>query len=239
MLKPANTAQPVMSEPQLLAVPSEADSASNIVARHRELSMRYWREPSQRAGLIDELQSLARIIYFNGHPYCVAPYVVQPGESLSIIAAMHGLSWEYVARLNQIAPSATRAGQKLKLIPGPFAAVVDLSDREITVHAHGYYVCHFPIAWSGTAATLRGKLTVLGKERNPEFVSLARTVDREDPANPLGEHWINLGEGMIIHGTPTQSSAIAPPAEGIRLRSHDIDLLFDLLVEGSDVVIRD
>jgi lipoprotein-anchoring transpeptidase ErfK/SrfK len=60
----------------------------------------------------------------------------------------------------------------------------------------------------------------------------------DDPGNPLGERWISLGTDLGIHGTGplTDVSSTNQPGS-ISLGTRDIDDVYDILSEGSKVVI--
>ncbi len=60
-------------------------------------------------------------------------------------------------------------GQKLKVIKGPFAAVVDLSDMELTIHSHGHFVALFPVGIGKDIASPVGNFKVADKLRDPTY----------------------------------------------------------------------
>ncbi len=214
--------------------------AKQIILRHRELSSRYWREPDQRTEIALELEQLARKIYFSPETDFLPSYEVQPNDQLRLIARQYDVTWEYLAKLNRTKPEQIRPGQKLKMIKGPFDAVVDLNDYRITIHAHGYYVCSFPIGTGKDHSSPTGKFPVLNKERNPTYYGATKTISRDDPLNPLGEHWIDLGNGYGIHGTIEPDSIGRSQSKGcIRMNNADVAQVFDLLTTKSVVTIRE
>ena len=65
-------------------------------------------------------------------------------------------------------------------------------------------------------------------------------VDGDDPANPLGEYWLGLGDHIGIHGTIDPDSIGKASSRGcIHLADDDIAEVFQLLGVDSKVVIRD
>lgn len=214
--------------------------AGEILAAHKGLSRLYWQERSRREELQERIDETARRIFFSPQPHFIEPHVVQPGDRLEKIAAQHKLSWEYLARLNQISPQRIRAGQRLKLVRGPFGAVVELNDYCLTIHLQGYYVKRYPIGIGKDGSTPLGKFTVLNKVLNPQYTDPdGRVVDSDDPQNPLGERWIDLGNGYGIHGTIEPETIGQAASRGcLRLLDHDIIEVYDFLVVGSEVVIR-
>lgn len=213
---------------------------NDYLTAHRDLSTLYWYEPQNRAAFRDRIQHTARSIYAAPQPHYMAPYVVRPGDTLAKIAAEYKVPWTYLARLNNVEPGRVRANSKLKVIRGPFGAVVDLSDFELTIHAHGYYVRSYKIGIGAGQSTPIGEFKVGSKLENPTYYAPeGGVIEPDDPANPLGEYWLGLGDGYGIHGTIEPNSIGKAESKGcIRLRNDDVAEVFDLLTTGSTVMIR-
>ncbi len=228
-------------EPAPSQEPSPLDPArEQEIQRLRELSVHYWKQPQLRIEIDPEMRELSRTIYFQPEVHYLPAYKVQPNDQLRLIARNYQVSWQYLARLNRIEPEQIRVGQDLKVMQGPFGAVVDLSDRTLTVHAHGYYVCSFPVAVGKDHATPTGDFPVLNKVENPTYYGPDGVVSADDPRNPLGEHWIDLGNSCGIHGTIDPSSIGSAVSKGcIRMRPDDVALVYDLLTLESVVRIRE
>jgi len=65
-------------------------------------------------------------------------------------------------------------------------------------------------------------------------------IPHNDPKNPLGERWIDLGDSYGIHGTIEPDSIGTAASRGcIRLRDADIIEVYNFLVNGSLVEIRE
>ena len=209
------------------------------ILRHRQLSSQYWQHPEKRSEISIELEQLDRDIYFSPEKNYFPSYEVQPNDQLRLIARNYDLSWEYLANLNRTKPEQIRSGQKLKVLKGPFNAVIDLHDYRITIHAHGYYVCSFPIGTGKDGATPTGKYPILNKEQNPTYYGSSNVIGRDDPMNPLGEHWIDLGNSYGIHGTINPESIGQSVSKGcIRMHNADVAQVYDLLTLKSVVTIR-
>lgn len=212
----------------------------DFLKAHRALSKLYWNHADSQSELLPRLEQTARAIFFEPRPHFVEPYVVQPNDQLRIIAGKHQLSWEYLAKLNRTDPRRIQLGQKLKILKGPFAAVVDLGDFALTIHLQGYFVRRYQVGIGKDGASPVGKFTVLNKVENPQYTGPdGKVVPADDPANPLGERWIDLGESYGIHGTIEPDSIGTAASRGcIRMREKDVIEVYDFLVKGSEVVIR-
>ena len=219
----------------LLATGVPADE----IEAHRLLSTIYWQQPEARTALRRRIDTLAQNIYFlNGRHYMEA-YEVQPGDTLQNIARQYDVPWQYLAKLNRVDPRKVRTGQRLKVIKGPFSAIVDLSEFELTIHAHGYFVTRFSVGIGKDGSSPIGKFAVQEKLVDPTYYGPDGVVDHDDPTNPLGERWIDLGNSYGIHGTIDPASIGKSESRGcIRLHNDDVAAVYDLLTIGSEVTIR-
>ena len=204
-----------------------------------QLSNLYWKRPEIRDQLMKRLSVVSYRIYFAPQPHYMDGHVIQAGDLLQNIAKDYDVSWEYLTKLNRTDAKKIRAGQKLKVIRGPFAAVVDLSDREMTVHSHGHYVARFEVGIGQDNSSPLGTLKVQEKLRDPNYYGPTGVTKHDDPQNPLGEYWLDLGESFGIHGTIDESSIGKAESQGcIRMKNRDIADVYDLLTVGSEVLIR-
>lgn len=215
-------------------------AAEQDIIQLRELSTRYWKEFEERIVPDEDLLRLSHKIFFEPGKHYLPAYDVQPNDQLRLIARNYQVTWQYLARLNQVEPDKIRPGQQLKVLQGPFHAVVDLSQRQLTVHANGYYVHSFPVAVGKDHSTPTGEFPVLNKVENPTYYGPEGIIAADDPSNPLGEHWIDLGNSYGIHGTINPQSIGQAASKGcLRLHPNDVALLYDLLTTESIVIIRE
>lgn len=244
--QPAPTAKPVASPPDDPGVAATLIKVDAHLAReewlaaHKELSRLYWAYPEQREEFIDRINQTAQAIFFSPQPHFVEPHVITAGDRLQTVASKYKLTWEYLAQLNQIDPKRIRDGQRLKVIRGPFAAVVELADYSMTVHLQGYFVKRYAVGVGKDGASPIGKHAVLNKVVNPQYTAPdGKVLSGDDPANPLGERWIDLGHSYGIHGTIEPDSIGRAASRGcIRLGNEDVIEVYNFLVNASEVVIR-
>ena len=171
-----------------------------------------------RAALAD----LNRTILFGPRPFAADPYqslvTVEPGDLMQRIAARHDVTWELLSRVNDdLDPRRLRAGAKLKVIRGPFHAVVSKSRYAIDLYlgalpaaadpsapgtpapAAPLFVATFPVGLGTENGTPEGlwRVDAPRKLKNPTYHSPRGEgiVPGDDPSNPLGERWIPL-EGI-------------------------------------------
>ncbi|MFM9960764.1 MAG: L,D-transpeptidase family protein [Planctomycetaceae bacterium] len=214
--------------------------AGQVVEAHKALSKLFWENPGLRSSVQERIDFTAKAIYFSPQLHVQEPYVVQAGDQLRKIATKHQVPWQYLSRLNRVEPKRLREGQKLKVIDGPFGAVVTLRDFELTLHHRGQYVRSYACCIGKNNTTPVGKFKVLNKVTNPQYTDPSGKVfASSDPKNPLGTHWINLGDSYGIHGTIEPNSIGQAQSRGcIRLLNADVAEVYDLLDLGTEVVIR-
>jgi len=208
-------------------------------AAHKRLSAWYWNHPQDRPRFQETMEGLAQSIYFSPQPLYEDAYVVQSGDQLRKIAKQYKLSWQYLARLNQVNPRKIRVGQKLKIVNGPFDAVVDLSEFQLTILCRGQYVRQYSVGIGKDGTSPIGKFTVKDKLEDPVYYGPDGVIANDSPDNPLGERWIDIGDSFGIHGTIDPESIGKSESRGcIRMLNDDVAEVYDFLTVGSTVWIR-
>jgi lipoprotein-anchoring transpeptidase ErfK/SrfK len=186
-------------------------------------------------------------------------FSVPPGGVLAKIANSHEVSPELLMRINGITDARRlRAGQAIKVLNGPFHALINKSQFSLEVwlgepQAKGsMYITSFPVGLGKDDSTPTGVWAIQNKVKNPTYYSPRGEgiIAADDPKNPLGEYWIGLtgtdghavGKTSYgIHGTIDPSSIGKQQSMGcIRLKNEDIAQVFEMLLEGkSTVTVKD
>jgi LysM domain len=179
--------------------------------------------------LIDLLGQLAGTVVYSRQHLLQPPYKVQPGNRLETIAAQCNVPWQLLAKINGIEdPNRLNPGDELKIVRGPFAAIVDLEKRQLTLIVDDCYAGRFSLVGVGDLArNIEGRSFDVGEKLLNGPVS-----GRE--GSPI-HHWIRLGNESWIVGT--SDPATIHPA-GLNLNSRDAEDVFDILSVGSRVVVR-
>ncbi len=197
--------------------------------------------------------------YIAGDPLSTL-YTVKPGDALSRIARAQKVHthWRLIQRVNRLSsPERIRVGQKLKLVRGPFHAIVDKSDYRLDLFRGEtekpetwVYIRSFEVGLGEGNSTPIGHFIVRpdSKLENPAWVNPRNPSEKyagDDPNNPIGEFWIGLeglGDaaayaGYGLHGTIDPGSIGESRSMGcVRLLPDDIALLYECLVEGESLV---
>lgn len=230
--------------------------------RTLSLALRSGRLPAEDAARVRaRLAELNERLVFSGEllegdPYAIA-YVVERGDALSALPRKLGVQtdWRFIQRVNGIrSPSAVAAGRRLKVVTGPFHAVVDKTAYRLDLwlgdELDPVFVRSFDVGLGAEDGTPEGRFRVRpgSKLINPEWVN-PRTRERflpDDPKNPIGEHWIGLVgdephlanvQGYGLHGTIEPDSIGTASSMGcIRMHADDIALIWEVLVSPSSAI---
>ncbi len=184
--------------------------------------------------LTELLDQLAGSVIYSREHRLAPPYRVRPGDNLVQIARQYQVSWELLAKINGIRdPSHLEGIETIKVVRGPFHALVDLTRREMTLmlefqdaegQSHPLYAGRFPIRALSGVSDLEGQYEVLRKSPGP----------RAQESGPLA---LELSQQVIIHG-PTGADSPPKSRGSIELPQADMDDIYDILTIGSRVLIR-
>jgi len=179
-------------------------------------------------------QLAGEVIYSRKH-HLEKPYVVQPGESLQQIAEQYRVPWQLLAKINGVQdPERLTPGSNLKVIRGPFDAIVFLDRFELVLQVNGLYAGRFPIGIGRDPPRLEGTYLVKEKATRPTYYGPNGIINPGQPENPLGKYWIGLDERLGIHGTNDMRNLRRGDGRGaICLGDRDIEDVYDILSAGT------
>jgi lipoprotein-anchoring transpeptidase ErfK/SrfK len=181
-------------------------------------------------------------------------YKIQSGDSLVKIAKREnlGVDWRFIQRINRMSdPGKLTVGQPIKLVRGPFHAVVSKGKFRLdlyqgappavtgdgvvnTAGGSTVFVASFPVGLGEFGSTPIGAFMVKqgSKLVNPAWRN-PRTGEQfsaEDPKNPIGERWVGLEgieertrslTGYGLHGTIEPESIGTEKSMGCVRMLHD------------------
>jgi lipoprotein-anchoring transpeptidase ErfK/SrfK len=268
----APTTRPILHEPppQVVVTPplveARARLADDPLATRRILSGELLAGHLSGAELDEARELLSKaneqLIFsprvFRDDPFASA-YTIQAGDRIVKIAAAYGMSPELLMRINNIPdPRRIRPGQQIKVIRGPFHAVVGKHQFTMDIYlgapggAGSTFITSYRVGLGKDDSTPLGSWKAAGKLKNPAYYSPRGEgiIAADDPKNPLGEYWIGLtgidggavGKNSYgIHGTIDAASIGREESMGcIRMRNEDVAVVYELLVEGrSTIIVRD
>jgi lipoprotein-anchoring transpeptidase ErfK/SrfK len=179
-------------------------------------------------------------------------YQVASGDLLVNIGKKFDVPYQILMRINGIKkPSSLRAGQNIKVVQGPFHAVVNRERFMMYVYLGDVLVRVYPVSTGkpGRETPVGRWLVEAGKKQiNPAWTDpdTGKQFYPDDEENPLGERWIGLKgldgnakgrTGFGIHGTIEPEKIGTAASRGcVRLLNKDAEELYDMLTEGKSRV---
>jgi hypothetical protein len=205
----------------------------------------------QAKQITDLLDRLAGTVIYSRQSYLEPPYAVQPGDTIERVAQKYKVPWQLLARINGLMPpgapnsdEATKdqplpVGKELKVVQGPFDALVQLNRRQLTLMVQNRYAGRFPIGVGRDQPKLDGQYSVGDKKLNPTYYGPdGITISPNDPKNPLGGAWIGLTDRIGIHGAADPQNVGRDDNRGtICVGDRDLQDLYGILSVGSRVII--
>lgn len=191
--------------------------------------------PEQRQDMHDILDALAREVIYSRQHYLDIAYYPVPNETIDQIAAKFDIPVDILARINGMTAGAPiPTGTSVKVVPGPFRAEVDVNRNELTLFLGELYAGRYPISLGKDKEIVAGDFKVVDKQRDRNYYSDGNPIAGNDPANPYGGYWIDLGNDISIHGSSSQD---ADERGCISLSPKDVSDIFGMLAHGSQVTI--
>jgi hypothetical protein len=228
--------------------------AGKFAEAHQALS-KFYDHPEVPADMAKRitalLDQLAGTVIYSRQHHLEPAYTTQPGDTLGRLAERYSVPWQLLAKINGLMPpGASNAdstvedrpltpGTVLKVVRGPFDAVIHLDRRELTLMVRDCYAGRFPIGIGRDQPKLEGKYTVRDKTLRPTYYALdGVTIGPNDPKNPLGGAWIGLTDRIGIHGTSDPQAVGRDDNRGtICTSERDVQDLYGILSVGSRVTI--
>lgn len=263
--QPQNQLPPSASTADVISLMAQGETklTSDPVQARVLLSKAYPKAaPSDQAAIRAKLEELNKTLLFSpkvtpGDPLTEL-YTIASGDSFVRITKKHDLAvhWGLLQRINGISPNALRVGQKIKLVRGPFHAVVHKSDYRIDIFqgapddpASWLFIKSCKVGLGEGNSTPPGTFVIRknSKLMNPHWANprTGQKFDADDPLNPIGERWLGfegVGDsapltGYGLHGTIDPSSIGQQKSMGcVRMGDDDIALIYELLEEQVSVV---
>ncbi|HEY0008417.1 MAG TPA: L,D-transpeptidase family protein [Tepidisphaeraceae bacterium] len=263
-VKPA--VKPAAGDPAALMAEADAKQKADDLLGARRLLVQAMDtkklSPAQSDEVAKKLSEINEIVVFSNRKFnsddTAVAHQVKPGENMQKIANMYDVTWRFIGRLNNISdPKRMQVGKSLKIIKGPFHAVVNKTHFTLDLYsgkpgeANAILIKRLKVGLGADDSTPTGEWRVDTKLENPRYYNPRndgpRVIEPDDPANPLGERWIALvgvgGQAVGktsygIHGTIEPESIGKKKSMGcVRLLNEDVELVYDMLIKDKSSVL--
>jgi hypothetical protein len=196
-------------------------------------------EEGQR--LEDILGQLAGTVIYSQQDLLLPPHRVAAGETLQSIAAPLGVPWQLLAKINGIDdPARLVPGEQLKVLRGPFDAVVSVARGRLSLQVGGNYAGSFPVVVGRQVQDRIGaSLAVVDVRRGTAGGDAPGPTAQVAYLAATGGKSIVLGDGLSIDAVddPSQITDRAP-STSLVVAAGDLDEIIDILGPGSHVLVR-
>jgi hypothetical protein len=180
---------------------------------------------------LDELYSI-------NHKVGKKDYIVQPGDSLALIASKQGTNMDMLVRLNGLMGITLQPGDHLTLVPLDFSVVVDVSDKTVTLRRKSGDKEYFFKEYRAVDLRLPPSMKVPAEMeiKGKSAVSDGKSVLSTDPRYVDAEKWLPGSRAGVVLRTPPVAKAVvvAEPTPETQSKKSDTSAAADLIEVAPD-----
>jgi lipoprotein-anchoring transpeptidase ErfK/SrfK len=169
-------------------------------------------------------------------------YEVQKGDGLAKIAKKFNTTVELITKANSLKGPILRYGRKLKITKLKFSLAIDKSQNILTLKADDKIFKTYRVSTGKDSSTPIGTFKIITKIVDPPwYPPNSKAILPGDPKNVLGSRWMGISKPSYgIHGTIDPQSIGSSVTEGcVRMKNQDVEELYSMVPEGTEVVIVD
>ena len=183
------------------------------------------------------LGQLAGTVIYSTQDMLLPPHTVAAGETLETIAEPLNIPWQLLSKINGLEPGKLTTGQRIKVLRGPFDAVVSVSKRRLSLQVGGRYAGTFPAAIGKGFVDRTGssvQLLQISSDAEPQTVQAVSVSYRSASGTA-----IILGDGLRIQPANDPTFIMKDPEDNVLLvSSADFNDLVDILGQGSQLLVQ-
>lgn len=168
-------------------------------------------------------------------------YEVRKGDSLARIAKRFNTTIDLIVKSNNLKSTQINVGKKLRINKEKFSIFVDKSQNILILKADGNIVKTYRVSTGQNNSTPVGTFKIVNKIVDPPWYTTGAVIPAGSPKNILGTRWMGISAPTYgIHGTTEpQSIGRSVTAGCVRMRNSDVEELYSIVPEGTEVVIVD
>lgn len=168
-------------------------------------------------------------------------YEIKPGDNLTKIANKFKTTVDLIKKSNNLTDNKILPGRKIKVWTAPFSVIVDKSQNILFLKADEEIVKTYIVSTGKNNSTPTGNFKITNKLINPTWFKAGTVVPAASPENILGSRWLGFDlPGYGMHGTNEPQSLGQQITQGcVRLSNPDVEELYTLIPEGTEVTIVD
>ena len=168
-------------------------------------------------------------------------YEVQKGDTLARIAKKYNTTMELIRKANNLPGTSVNLGEKLKIQKSKFSILVNKEHNMLMLKSDGNIIKVYRVATGKNNSTPAGTFKIVNRIVNPPWYKNNKVIPAGSPENILGSRWMGISKkGYGIHGTTSpQAIGTQITAGCVRMKNQDVEELFAIVPEGTEVTITD
>lgn len=182
-------------------------------------------------------------LFLHPDPAKEIKYTIRQGDNLQNIARKYKIPPGLIAKVNGVQDVRNLSVDQDIIIPKVKLKIkVDLSGRGLILFNNDKRVKKYLIAiGADNSRTPAGKFTITEKMVNPRWDFGGKVYQPLAPDNRLGTRWMAISaKGYGIHGTNDPAVIGQNITNGcVRLYNEDVEELYDIVPEGTEVEIQE
>ncbi|MCA9408531.1 MAG: L,D-transpeptidase family protein [Candidatus Omnitrophica bacterium] len=182
-----------------------------------------------------------RLIFSNTPAPQTVIHEVVSGDTLGKLAKKYGTTIELIKLKNNLKNDIIRIGQRLTIWSQPFNIFVDKSQNILILKNGDEVLKVYDVSTGSNNSTPVGEFIVKSRLIDPVWFHNGAIVPADSPRNVLGTRWLGFDlPGYGIHGTVEPENIGQQVTAGcVRMRNEEVEELFNLIPQGTKVVIVD
>ena len=119
--------------------------------------------------------------------------------------------------------------------------MVDKSQNTLTLKTQDEIIKTYIVSTGKDNSTPTGNFKIINKLKNPTWFKTGAVIPSDSPENILGSRWLGFNiKGYGIHGTTEPDNLGKQVTSGcIRMKNSEVEELYDIVPEGTEVIIVD
>jgi LysM repeat protein len=195
--------------------------------------------PTENEKVETLLGQLAGTVIYSTEHQLEPARIVKPGETLDSISKEYNVPSQLLGKINGIqSPNQLKPGQQLKVVRGPFSAVIDARHNELTLMVDDRYAGKFRITVPQGTTLADGQWLVdqklPGSAAPSAYAAAPASAERSIVLRSATAAATGAPTLVIASGTAPAS----PGASSVRVSPQDAEEISDILSVGSRVVVR-
>ncbi|MDD5173834.1 MAG: L,D-transpeptidase family protein [Candidatus Omnitrophota bacterium] len=191
----------------------------------------------------EELENINIRILFSPIPTADSvSYEIQKGDTLAKIAKKFSNTQDMILKANNLKnPEIVPLGRKIKVHNEKFSIMVDKSQNTLTLKSGEKIVKTYRVSTGLNNSTPVGNFKIINKIVDPPWYTAGSVIPADSPKNILGSRWMGISaQSYGIHGTTEPQSIGRQVTLGcVRMKNAEVEELYNIVPEGTDVIIVD